>query len=203
MLQLITYLCCAEDWQDYSHRPTHRKEKLACVCQFAIHSYRMCFSQCSCNHREASRIHLQGQSTQEQAWHVNAQSAWPALTALLHFYAASVYQWMELELASHAANISWPQPSITDLGALLRSQPFKLPCGQSAISLIALENPLAAAQLETTGLDLDGFFSVLICEVRLPIECALQACGSGLRVLLGRMLPKIPLTCLLIQLTSP
>ena len=90
------------------------------------------------------------------------------LTALPYVIADLVAQWMQQELAPYKATLSTPQPAYKDLAALLRSQPFKLPCGAQAIQMLKSEEPLAAAQLETFGLDLDGYFGSLISEVRSP-----------------------------------
>lgn len=75
---------------------------------------------------------------------------------------------MQQELAPHVATLPAPQPPFQQLAALLRSRPFKLPCGRQAIQLLQLEEPFAVAQLETFGLDLDGYFGSLISQVRFP-----------------------------------
>ena len=90
------------------------------------------------------------------------------LTALRSVIAASVSHWMQQELAPHMATLPAPQPAFEELATLLRSRPFQLPCGPRTIQMLKAEDPMAAAQLETFGLDLDGYFGSLITEVRSP-----------------------------------
>ena len=104
----------------------------------------------------------------KSACRAHAQAAMPMLTALPCVIADSVSQWTQQELEPYVATLPAQQPAFEELAALLRSRPFKLPCGPQAIQMLKAEDPMAAAQLETFGLDLDGYFGTLISDVRSP-----------------------------------
>ena len=116
---------------------------------------------CRCDHYMLS-------APKKKPCYVFAQSALPALTALPRVPAATPEEWMQVELADYVANITRPQPPIAMSKDLLLSRPFNLPCGQTAISLLASRGPDAAAHLQVTGLDLDGLLATLIMQVQPP-----------------------------------
>ena len=77
---------------------------------------------------------------------------------------------MEQELVPYVDGLPAQQPAIEELQNLLRSRPFKLPCGAQTIQGLESSQPEVAKDLKSFGFDLDGHFGCLIRKVRSPIH---------------------------------